>query len=329
MTAGAGNLNGRELEEERDFLLASLDDLEAERAAGDIDEADYRTLHDDYTARAARVLRHLETARSPRGRSAQARPAGTKTAPAAGPVGEGQGVRKADRAAGSATTPRGQDAAAPPTAPVRRRLRWALAVVGSAALIGLAGFLVMRSSGERLPNRAATGDVPQSPLEQAEALDQAGTDPVAALRRYDNVLASTPDNVDALAREGWLLARLGKEANQPNLLARSQTMLDKAVAIAPDYPAARAWRGLLYQFTGQPGRAVCDLRAYLSLAPPDQSTIGLVQSALDTAVTAAGPNPPACPQLGPAFTPAPSTSLLGPVAPPSTGVVGPVSSAAP
>jgi tetratricopeptide (TPR) repeat protein len=48
------------LEEQRDFLLASLDDLERERDAGDIDEADYQALHDDYTARAAAVLRALD-----------------------------------------------------------------------------------------------------------------------------------------------------------------------------------------------------------------------------------------------------------------------------
>ena len=48
------------LEEQRDFLLASLDDLEREREAGDIDEADYLALRDDYTARAAAVLRALD-----------------------------------------------------------------------------------------------------------------------------------------------------------------------------------------------------------------------------------------------------------------------------
>lgn len=48
-----------ELEEERDFLLRSLEDLEAERAAGDISDADYAALRDEYTARAADVLRAL------------------------------------------------------------------------------------------------------------------------------------------------------------------------------------------------------------------------------------------------------------------------------
>jgi hypothetical protein len=48
------------LEEERDFLLRSIADLEAERAAGDIDEADFQALSDDYTARTAEVLRAID-----------------------------------------------------------------------------------------------------------------------------------------------------------------------------------------------------------------------------------------------------------------------------
>lgn len=47
------------LEEQRDFLLRSLEDLEREHAAGDVDEHDYQALRDDYTARAAAVLREI------------------------------------------------------------------------------------------------------------------------------------------------------------------------------------------------------------------------------------------------------------------------------
>lgn len=51
------------LEEERDFLLRSLEDLEREHDAGDVDEVDYQALKDDYTARAATVLRALHAGR--------------------------------------------------------------------------------------------------------------------------------------------------------------------------------------------------------------------------------------------------------------------------
>lgn len=53
------------LEEQRDFLLQSLEDLEREHDAGDVDEHDYQALKDDYTARAAAVLRALEAHTSP------------------------------------------------------------------------------------------------------------------------------------------------------------------------------------------------------------------------------------------------------------------------
>lgn len=48
------------LEEQRDFLLRSLADLDREHAAGDVDEHDYQALRDDYTKRAARVMRLIE-----------------------------------------------------------------------------------------------------------------------------------------------------------------------------------------------------------------------------------------------------------------------------
>jgi tetratricopeptide (TPR) repeat protein len=53
------------LEDQREFLLRSLEDLEREWAAGDVDDADYAALKDDYTARAAAVLRALEEGRAP------------------------------------------------------------------------------------------------------------------------------------------------------------------------------------------------------------------------------------------------------------------------
>ncbi|MEX2625788.1 MAG: hypothetical protein WD225_02830 [Ilumatobacteraceae bacterium] len=52
-----------ELEEERRFLLASLRDLERERAVGDVDDHDYETLREGYTVRAAEVLRAIERGR--------------------------------------------------------------------------------------------------------------------------------------------------------------------------------------------------------------------------------------------------------------------------
>jgi tetratricopeptide (TPR) repeat protein len=57
-------LSPEELEDERDFLLSSLADLEREHEVGDLDDHDYAALKDDYTARAARVLRAIEAGRA-------------------------------------------------------------------------------------------------------------------------------------------------------------------------------------------------------------------------------------------------------------------------
>ncbi len=52
------------LEEQREHLLASLDDLEREHAVGDITDDDYATLKDDYTLRASKVLAAIEQQRA-------------------------------------------------------------------------------------------------------------------------------------------------------------------------------------------------------------------------------------------------------------------------
>lgn len=53
-----------ELEEQRRFLLRSITDLDREHLYGDVDEHDYKTLRDGYTARAASVLRAIDTGKA-------------------------------------------------------------------------------------------------------------------------------------------------------------------------------------------------------------------------------------------------------------------------
>jgi tetratricopeptide (TPR) repeat protein len=51
--------------DEREFLLRSLEDLDREHDAGDLEDADYTALKDDYTARAAAALRSSGAERAP------------------------------------------------------------------------------------------------------------------------------------------------------------------------------------------------------------------------------------------------------------------------
>jgi hypothetical protein len=69
-------LTRRNLEEQRDFLLASLRDLERERVVGDVDDADYQALRSSYTARAADIIRRLDG--DALGFAEPAEPGGTK-----------------------------------------------------------------------------------------------------------------------------------------------------------------------------------------------------------------------------------------------------------
>jgi hypothetical protein len=52
-----------ELEEEQRFLLRSIADLQREHAAGDIDDADFRSLRDGYVSRAAAVINDISVGR--------------------------------------------------------------------------------------------------------------------------------------------------------------------------------------------------------------------------------------------------------------------------
>lgn len=158
------------LEEERDFLLASLDDLEREQAAGDVDDHDYRTLKADYTARAAAVLRTLD------GGSA------ASTAAPAPPVrrSPGRGRRLATMAA--------------------------VALVAVLAGVLVAQSSGRRGSSDSLTGldvRAAS-----SRISQCQEREQAG-DVDEALTCYSEVLEVLPANVEALTFRGWLQVREG------------------------------------------------------------------------------------------------------------------------
>lgn len=75
------------LEEQRDFLLRSLTDLDREHAAGDLDDQDYEALKDDYTARAAEVIRAIDDQQAAFADAKRPRSLGRSLAWAAGIVG--------------------------------------------------------------------------------------------------------------------------------------------------------------------------------------------------------------------------------------------------
>ena len=222
------------LEEERDFLLRSLEDLEREYAAGDVDDSDFEELKDDYTARAAAVIRAIED-----------RTAAVKSL---------RPQRNWQRTA------------------LGLVLVGALAV-GASWLVfrnagtrapgqGLTGDIRQDSSNLILQAQGLTG--------QAQASLQAGDSAKAlkqfesAVQAYDKALEISPENVQAMTYRGWVLHTIALSSElsvAADLDRQALEYLDEAIAIDPLYSDARVFRAILERNAGEFGAAKADLDA--------------------------------------------------------------------
>ena len=222
------------LEEERDFLLRSLEDLEREYAAGDVDDSDFEELKDDYTARAAAAIRAIED-----------RTAAVKSL---------RPQRNWQRTA------------------LGLVLVGALAV-GASWLVfrnagtrapgqGLTGDIRQDSSNLILQAQGLTG--------QAQASLQAGDSTKAlkqfesAVQAYDKALEISPENVQAMTYRGWVLHTIALSSElsvAADLDRQALEYLDEAVAIDPLYSDARVFRAILERNAGEFGAAKADLDA--------------------------------------------------------------------
>ena len=135
------------------------------------------------------------------------------------------------------------------------------------AIVAVAGVSVVLFSDGRTGDEPITGSVPDaSPavdrrIDDALALETAGN-AVEALQLYDEILASDPDNVEALAYRGWLLKRAG-------LADEAMASLDRAVTVDPTFADAHFFRGMvLYQDRDDPAGAVIEFQAFLANNPP-------------------------------------------------------------
>jgi hypothetical protein len=211
-----------ELEDERRFLLRSLRDLEAEHDAGDVEDDDYRTLHDGYTKRAADVLREIEE--------------------------------------GKATLPPA------PRRPWARRLAVIAVVLAVAAG---AGWLVARSSGQRLGDEVITGGAPREDVAQrlARARSLLGVDPASAKLLYESVLDEQPDHPEALTYSGWLLFTASNGASEELRAAAVTTAQDQQAD--PTYPDPHCFLAVIAaNETSDTATARTEVDACLSLDPP-------------------------------------------------------------
>ncbi len=224
-----------ELEEQRRFLLRSITDLDREHQYGDVDEHDYETLRDGYTARAAAVLRAIE--------------------------------------AGHAEIPRGR----------RHRPRVVAAwIVGTVAVASLAGWLVARTSGQRLPGQSITGGLPGDEVARklAEARQFLGVDPQQAIIRYQQVRELDPDNAEALTYLGWLVAQSGSA----EAASAGAEFLRGAIELDPTYADPHCFLAITSARFLQPpdtDTARREAQACLDNNPPSQM-IGMIQGFVDS-----------------------------------------------
>ena len=262
------------LEAERDFLLKSLDDLDDELRAGNIEPDQYRTLHDDYTARAAAVITTLDDGverrladapRAPRamriltacGLVAFAVLAGFLLAHAVGQRHAGQTITGNSQSAGNGNGS------------------------GSAAGDTLASL------------RAAAAAQPKSydaQIVYARALLAAGQFQ-DAITQY--VVASKLDTKQAepLAYVGWISALAARQTTdakeRAQLFDAAVRGIDAAIGADPSYVPAYAFKGVtLSVFEGKACAGVPALQQYLALAPDTDPLRNQVESALAAAVKA-------------------------------------------
>lgn len=263
-----GAVDRSALEEERDFLLASLDDLEQEFEAGDVDPADYRTLKNDYTARAAAVLRTLD---------------GAVNAGASADAGEhaGDDVGRGGGAAPTSTS--GVGTSATPARSVWRRR--ALVTLSLLLVAGVAGTLVMQASGRRGSGGLTGLDVTaaSSRFDDCQGLETSG-DADAALACYSEILESLPANATVLTYRGWLQVRSFD-------LDDGLDDLDAAIDLDPDATAPYVFRASGRSRDGDPAGAVADLARFYANDPgaeetalADQFAPTIVDAALDTCI---------------------------------------------
>jgi hypothetical protein len=243
------------LDDEREFLLRSIDDAQRERDAGDLSDADYDVLVARDRARLAEVE--------------------TKLA-ALGPE------RKAD-----------VKPPAPDVAPRRRYGTWSRVGIVVACLFIAAGLgiLVDHAVSPAAPGQAPTGSVTLSKAQKIE--DQLAAASVLAedgegqqaLELYNTVLTEDPEDPIALAAGGWLEWNAGVSGKSAAAERAGRQSEEKAVRYGPSFYGGHLYLGLILLDQDDDAPAAIDQFTAFLADGPSKEEIKSVSSQISPAWT--------------------------------------------
>lgn len=242
------------LADEGEFLRRSIEDLEDERARGEVDEEDFSLLCARYRARLSEVEAALSDQAAPSETSLGSGVAGLHAGPSRGRDGRANPAgRRLRRALGHGRT------------------RVTIGIVAACCFVVAAALLAASLAGVRLPGESATGTVTLSGSQQEqETLDRAailGSEGQVAesVQLYEQVLQSDPDQPDALAYGGWLIRLAGISAKNTVVIDKGDASIARAVKVAPRYPDAHALFGvILYEDSDRSAAAAAQFRDAVS-----------------------------------------------------------------
>jgi cytochrome c-type biogenesis protein CcmH/NrfG len=273
------------LEEERDFLMRSLDDLELEHGSGGIDDESYTQLHDDYTARAAATIRSLRDGIDVTPAASPTSPRRTRTRVAvvaaivvfATLVGVSLAYTLGARLPGQTSSGNSQ----------------ATATTNASARALAARITTLQHQVNASPNDY------QRRLDLSLAYEENG-DITNALKQSDAAITIDPNRPEGHANSARLLYLASEQVPnkdaQAQLVAQALAGFTKAIGVGPDYADAYYFRGVLYAFgLKDDARSQTDLQHYLVQAPDGRwaaqarTLLGQVTTALESPSTTLPP----------------------------------------
>jgi hypothetical protein len=163
--------------------------------------------------------------------------------------------------------------AALPAAPPRRWGR-RLAVVAAVVAVGAgAGWLVARSSGQRLGGQEITGGVGADDVATllAQARAVLAVDPLQAQQLYQQVLEQRPEHPEALAYSGWLLFTASAGASEEvrtMAVDTAEQQLGRAVAADGTYADPHCFLAVIADSQNDDATARTEVDECLRLGPP-------------------------------------------------------------